>query len=63
MARVKVYQFVGYNISADEHPVSRSAAPLATIRARNLGRPLPETEREVNESELNDDGMFRIETT
>lgn len=62
MARVKVYQFVGYVVETDEHPVSRSAAPLATIKARNLGRPLPETEREVDESELNDDGMFRIPT-
>lgn len=62
MARVKVYQFVGYVIGTDEHPVSRSAAPLATIHARNLGRPLLDTEREVDEAELNDDGMFRIPT-
>ena len=45
MARVKAYQFVGYLVATDEHPVSRSATPLTTIHVRNLGRPLPESER------------------
>jgi hypothetical protein len=55
--RVTVYCFNGYNIIADKTIPSKYMASLETIKKLNCA-PLMETAKEVDTSELDDNGFY-----
>ena len=59
MAKVTVYFFTGYDIRGDEVLQSKSMATLDNIMIY-CGKPLMHTGLEVDDSELNENGFYKV---
>jgi hypothetical protein len=57
MPKITVYYFTGYNIVTDEMIRSKRMASRETIRRFNY-TPLNQTAKEVDTSELDDNGLY-----
>lgn len=59
MPKVKVYYFEKFDIKSGQFIPSKSMATLERISALRSVKPLIESEKEVNESDLDHDGHYR----
>ena len=57
MPKITVYCFTGYHIATDPMIPSKRMATLESIKSFNCS-PLMETAKEVDTSELDDDGLY-----
>jgi hypothetical protein len=57
MPKTTVYYFIGYDIATDQMIRSKRMASRETIRRFNY-KPLNHTAKEVNTSELDDNGFY-----
>jgi len=59
MSKVKVYYFKQFDIKSGQFENSKSMATLERIGALRGAEPFMESEKEVNESDLDHDGHYR----
>ena len=61
MKKVKVYSFQGYKVTTDETTIPRRMATMDFIKRNGL-TPLWDTAKEVNASEVDENGRYPIQT-